>query len=117
MHGRIDGGTPMIELVVLSAGETMPNAVVDTGFKGGVAVPVGSFSRWGVSTLWQGEVTLADGKTHDRTFALLTVKWLNEEIEIQACEVSEFDEVLIGMELLEGTRLELQSPDLTISPL
>jgi clan AA aspartic protease len=117
----MEGSTPVhprFELVVVTARETMRNAVVDTGFTGGVGVPVGSFSRWGVSTLGKGGVTLADGKTGpDRPFALLTVKWLNEEIEIQAFEVSESDEVLIGMELLEGTRLELQSPYLTISPL
>lgn len=116
-HGQIDErGTPTLELRVVSPPRVLLRAVVDTGFEGGVGLPTGSFARWGLTDLVEGNVRLANGKEHPCTFALLEVDWFDEAKEIWAYEL-EGSDVLIGMELLDGTRLELQSPNLVIAPL
>jgi predicted aspartyl protease len=117
VRGQITDGTPTIALrVVDPSPRLLRTVVVDTGFPGGIVLPTGSFTEFGITPDGEGPVALADGSERLCPFAYLTVEWLDGAREITAHEL-EGSQVLMGMELLDGTRVELRSPHLTISPL
>lgn len=106
---------PSPRFAVAVAGEQL-DAVVDTGFEGFVAVPKGFLDEQGIESYVISYET-ADGKVVDTFGGITSVEWLGEMLD--ECEVIQLEkrDTLVGMELLNGTRIDLNSPDVKISRL
>lgn len=97
---------------VLLAGEEL-EALVDTGFEGAVAVPEGFLAAHGIDSYATSYVP-AHGESLDTWGGVALVEWLGETWD--ECEIIEVggEDALVGMVLLDGTRLDIQSPDVKI---
>lgn len=101
--------------VVTIAGEEV-EGLVDTGYEGAIAVPMGFLEAHSLPRYASGEMGVAGGGRKSCWIAVATIAWLGGEREVDIAEWQDED-VLIGMDLLDGTRIELSSPTVTIEPL
>ena len=110
--GRIEAGAAIVPLHLIDPTFIFEAAIIDTGYRGAIAVPAGSLTAWGFQGVQVAPVKLADGSDLLCPFALVTVEWLGSSLEVAACEVG--DSALIGIELLTGTRIDLSEERVAI---
>ncbi|HYV47780.1 MAG TPA: hypothetical protein VFA20_23135 [Myxococcaceae bacterium] len=107
---------PLIELELIApAGVVLENVVVDTGFGGALRVPSGFFRKYGLTPRGTTVVTLADGTPKLCPMASLTLQWMGQHRRVAALEFG--PETLVGMELLNHSRIELGGVMLKLSRL
>ena len=82
---------------------------VDTGFNGGLSLPLDLITRCGFPTLEEAVVQLADGSHITVTIYQGRVLWEGKEREIDV--VASEGDALLGMRLLEGSEVTVQVTD------
>jgi clan AA aspartic protease len=87
--------------------------IVDTGFDGALVLPRPIVKGLGLTILSIEPVKLAKGITEMES-ALAKVFWLGKECDAQAL-ITEDEYLLLGTELLKGTRLTIDYIALTVS--
>lgn len=102
--------TPQAPITI--AGDEI-EGLVDTGFEGGVAVPVGFLEAHSLEGGTGGDMRVAGGELKPCWIAVTTVEWLGAPREIDIAEWED-EEILIGMNLLDGTRIDLNGPAVKI---
>lgn len=108
MEGRVN---ERLEAVVplqlaLRSGEAMINAIVDTGFSGSVSVPESLAEEMDLSPGGFSNAYLADGSRLTYRYFRGRITWHGREVSVPISMIG--GEVLIGMALLERSRLSIE---------
>lgn len=111
--GVIEGGKPLISLELTEPAVRLSGVLVDTGFNGSLAVPIGTLEQWNRDNIDVAWVTVADGTGAFRKSAEVEVDWLGERRAIKAIELGH--QLVIGMGLLIGTTITLADEVVAIS--
>ena len=97
---------PYIAPVMVEAGGEH-QIVIDTGFNGSLYVPEDSIETWNLPFLSSVEIALADQSTVVVEVFEATVAWFGDSVRVQVLAGPPGCESLLGMEPLEGCRIEL----------
>ena len=97
------GGQPMRQV----------EAVLDTGFTGCLRVPQGFLAEHGLEPAGVAPCMMANNSIVDCLVAIGQVAWFGSNVEVELIENG--SEVLVGMGLLEGTVISLDSPIVTVA--
>jgi clan AA aspartic protease len=99
---------PVVRLRVRGPGGAVADVdlVVDTGFTGALALPVGVVVTLGLPWRSGGTAVLADGSTHQTDYYEAELEWGPGWLSVLAMSVG--PESLLGMRLLAGHRLSVE---------
>ena len=89
-------------------------AVIDTGFSGFLCIPVSVAIQIGLELFGQETVILADGSKKRQLTFLGTVVFEKKEIPIEI-SLTNADEALLGVGLLQNKKLEINFPQKIVS--
>ncbi len=98
--------------VITIAGEEI-EVLVDTGYEGAIAVPMGFLEDHSLERVAGGEMGVAGGERKPCWIGVARVEWLGVQREVDIAEWED-DNVLVGMDLLDRTRIKLRSPNVEI---
>lgn len=113
LTGVVLRSRPYVELVLVAPQRRLPNVLVDTGFSGSLALPVGSLASWS----WRRSPVvasneLADGRIVDALSDEVEVSFLGVNRTVRAIEIG--NQAIIGMGLLMGTALTIGTDKISI---
>jgi len=81
--------------------------LVDTGFNGHLYIPEDTIETWGLPFVLTVPISLADQSTVIADVYEATIVWFDVSVRAVVVAGPSACEALLGMELLEGCRLEL----------
>ena len=107
MKGRLssDHAAYLAPVVLEADGEY--ELIVDTGFNGHLYIPEDKIEAWGLPFLLSLPIRLADQSTVIADVYEATIVWFDVSVRAVVLSGPSACEALLGMELLEGCRLEL----------
>lgn len=111
IHGKVHSREVVIELEVFSPGQSprQIEAVIDTGYNGYLTLPSDLVSALRLAFAGHRRGRLADGSVTRLDVYLGRVLWHGRDKEVLISEAP--DTPLIGMALLEGSRLTIDATD------
>ncbi len=113
MHGTLAPNLSPRLLVEFYGAWGRPNppqplaAIVDTGFTGGVSIPITKALPLGLTLLTTANFTLADGSTA-QTFICLGMARVGSEERVVAFSLSRGSDILIGTEFLSAFNMKVE---------
>lgn len=108
MIGRIAPDlTPYITVELPKTAGIRHEFVVDTGFTGALYVPEQTIAEWGLRFITTASMALADQRVVLADIFEATIVWFSVEHRISVVAGPTGCDSLLGMELLEGCRIEL----------
>lgn len=113
VRGAIQDGKARIDIELADPVTRVPGALVDTGFDGAIAVPIGTIRTWGRAEIDYVTVVHADDSGALRPSTIVEVLWLGERRQVRAIEVG--PRWIVGMGLLNGCRIELRGSEVRIA--
>lgn len=103
-------GHPRIETSVKgSRADALVQAVVDTGFDGEICLPTSLAIQLGLELRHVLSVELADGTIQEKLVFAGTVVWEEEDRDMMIL-LTEAEDTLLGIGLLQGSVLEMNFP-------
>ena len=107
MKGRLASDhTPYVTIEVLEAG-VRREFVIDTGFSGSLYVPEDKIADWNLLFITSAPMVLANQSVVIADVFEATVVWFSGQHRIPVIAGPSGCDSLVGMELLEGCRIEL----------
>ncbi len=107
MKGRLHSDhTPYVVVEVLEAG-VIQEFVVDTGFTGSLYLPEDKIADWTLAFITSAPMVLANQSVIIADVFEATVVWFSVEHRVPVIAGPSGCDSLLGMELLEGCRIDL----------
>jgi clan AA aspartic protease len=98
-----------LEALADSQSQVSIQAIVDTGFNGFLALPIGMLNTWGASAAGTRRAELGDGNLVELDAYFVTVNWRDEDRQVLALQAEAMP--LVGMSLLWGSRVSFDAQD------
>jgi clan AA aspartic protease len=108
--GRVSVAREALLWLQLSAGE-MVECLVDTGFTGALVLPQALVTRLSLPIVGREVFEMVGGQQFVASVALADIEWLGQT---RTARVIVSEDMLLGTELLEGTRLTIDYIDYTV---
>ena len=108
MKGRLASDhTPYVSFEVLEAGVVGHEFVVDTGFTGSLYLPEDKIALWNLGFITSTPMVLANQSVVIADVFEATVVWFSVNLRVPVVAGPSGCDSLLGMELLEGCRIDL----------